>query len=400
MTDREWKEIRKCTCYFVQLKRRKVEVQFTLTDAPSIPAGFSPQEVFCSLSSLPEGSETLRITVGRRLRNRSLDYFGRLNQGSSFPLKYSEICLLLESLAIQVNIRGKFIIQQSELLVNLRQSKTYLLEMIEECAGNGKLVTQIEELLKKRADLITQKESVSTHLEEMKQFCEEHQSELELAERVKETEEKVETLKREEESLVERERGLRRIVLLRLDEEYPARMESLKAKMESIDSELNGIWSEKNEKETILGEKEKEKRAADKRLDQKQAEFNRIASERKRLKRELKQEQEKLLYALEKKKEVRSQLEEQSKQQQELIEVLNCSEEELPSVIELFKCLERRRRNAKEIEELEKREIDLEQAITTQMKATEAKTILWNEIRSVQHRLREMYDFHRFIPLQ
>ena len=342
----------------------------------------------------------MRITVGRRLRNRSLDYFGRLNQSSSFPLKYSEICLLLESLAIQVNIRGKFIIQQSELLVNLRQSKTYLLEMIEECAGNGKLVTQIEELLKKRADLITQKESVSTHLEEMKQFCEEHQSELELAERVKETEEKVETLKREEESLVERERGLRRIVLLRLDEEYPARMESLKAKMESIDSELNGLWSEKNEKETILGEKEKEKRAADKRLDQKQAEFNRIASERKRLKRELKQEQEKLLYTLEKKKEVRSQLEEQSKQPQELIEVLNCSEEELPSMIELFKSLERRRRNAKEIEELEKREIDLEQAIKTQTKATEAKTILWNEIRSVQHRLREMYDFHRFIPLQ
>ena len=61
---------------FWPVNHRKVEVQFILTDAPSIPAGFSPQDVFCSLSSLPEGSETLRITVGRRLRNRSLEYFG------------------------------------------------------------------------------------------------------------------------------------------------------------------------------------------------------------------------------------------------------------------------------------------------------------------------------------
>ena len=384
---------------FWPVNHRKVEVQFILTDAPSIPAGFSPQDVFCSLSSLPEGSETLRITVGRRLRNRSLEYFGRLNQGSSFPLKYSEICVLLESLAIQVNLRGKFIIQQSELLTNLRQSKTYLLEMIEECAGNGKLVTQIEELLKKRANLITQKESVSNHLEEMKQYCEEHHSELELAERVKETEEKAELLKREEEDMVSRERGLRRIVLLRLDEEFPARMEGLKAKLESIDGELNGIWKEKNEKEAILSEKEKEKRAVEKRLDQKQAEFNRISSERKRLKRELMQEQEKLLFTLEKKKEVRSQLEEQSKQQQEMIESLNCSEEELPSMIEMYKSMKRQQRNAKEIEELEKREIDLEQAIETQTKATEAKTIRWNEIRSIQHRLREMYDFASSIAL-
>ena len=163
-------------------------------------------------------------------------------------------------------------------------------------------------------------------------------------------------------------------------------------------TEMIRTWKEKNEKEAILSEKEKEKRVVEKRLDQKQAEFNRISSERKRLKRELMQEQEKLLFTLEKKKEVRSQLEEQSKQQQEVIESLNCSEEELPSMIEMYKSMKRQQRNAKEIEELEKREIDLEQAIETQTKATEAKTIRWNEIRSIQHRLREMYELESIIP--
>lgn len=367
-----------------------MEVQFTLTDAPSIPAGFSPQDVFCSLSTLPKGSETLRITVGRRLRKSSMDYYGRLDQGKAFPLKYSEICQLLESLAIQVNIRGKFIIQQSELLVNLRQSKTYLLEMIEECAGNGKLVAQIEELTKRRSNLITQKESVSNHLEEMKQYCEEHHSELELADRVKDTEEKVETLKKEEEELAKRERELRRVVLLRLEEEYPAKMEGWKAKIEAIDSELDEILKEKSERETIISEKEKEKRAADKLLDQKQGELNRLSSERKRLQRELKQEQEKLLYTLEKKKEVREKLETEGRQQREMMQVLNCSEEELPGILEMFKNIERQRRSAKEIEELEKREIDLEQIIQKQTKIAESKTALWTEIRSVQHLLREL----------
>ena len=369
-----------------------MEVQFTLTDAPSIPAGFSPQEVFCSLSSLPKGNETLHITVGRRLHNRSMDYFGRLDQSSPFPLKYSEICLLLESLAIQVNIRGKFIIQQSELLVNLRQNKTYLLEMIEECAGNGKIVTQIEELNKKRSDLITQKESVSSHLEEMKQFCEEHQSELELAERVKEMEAKVETLKKEEEALYRRERGLRKIVLMRLDEEFPARIERLKSQIETIDSELNEVWNEKNDKEKVINEKEKEKRIADKLLDEKQGELNRIENERKRLKRELKQEQEKLLHTLEKKNEVREKLENESKKQREMSEALNCSEEEIPNIIEMFKAIERQRRNAKEIEGLEKQEADLEVTIKKQSKIAESKTMIWNEIRSVQHQLRELYE--------
>ena len=73
-------------------------------------------------------------------------------------------------------------------------------------------------------------------------------------------------------------------------------------------------------------------------------------------------------------------------------EALNCSEEEIPNIIEMFKAIERQRRNAKEIEGLDKQEADLEVTIKKQSKIAESKTMIWNEIRSVQHQLRELYE--------
>ena len=110
------------------------------------------------------------VTVGRRLHRSVLEYYGRIDGGDAFNVKYSEICSLLESLSIQVNIRGKFIIQQSELLSGIRQRNTMLLDIIEESTGNESIIQRITELEKKQSALCDQKESVRERVEEIEKY--------------------------------------------------------------------------------------------------------------------------------------------------------------------------------------------------------------------------------------
>ena len=110
------------------------------------------------------------VSVGRRLHRSTLDYYGRMNNGDVFNVKYAEICSLLEVLSIQVNIRGKFIIQQSELLSGIRQRNTTLLEIIEESSGNESIIQRLSELEKKQSALYEQKESVKERVEEIERY--------------------------------------------------------------------------------------------------------------------------------------------------------------------------------------------------------------------------------------
>ena len=117
--------------------------------------------------------ECINISIGRQLRGNNLEYFARVNGGNAFLVKYSEICHLLESMSIHVQVRGKFIIQQSELLASIHQRNTALLEMIEETAGNVEIVKRLEELEKRQKALYTQRESVRQRLREIDLFVEE-----------------------------------------------------------------------------------------------------------------------------------------------------------------------------------------------------------------------------------
>ena len=148
----------------------------------------SPAHCFQSIASLLAAGRTtpgLRtvFSIGRRVRNASLDYFGTLNGSPPFQLRYSDMKLLFAALRIQVDTRGKFIIQQSELLSGVKQRKTGLLEIVEESAGTTSLVKQIEDCEKQRAALEAQRQSVEARLGEIDVFQKENEEERKTQER-------------------------------------------------------------------------------------------------------------------------------------------------------------------------------------------------------------------------
>lgn len=154
---------------------RRVTIVFQI-DGYSLPTKASTPETFQLLPAVlaqPSFTPTpFTVSVGRRLRKNTLDYFASIDDGDSFVIKFSAINNLLNALGIPSNVRGKFIIQQSELLTTLRQRNTSLLEIIEECSDSSPLVEAIARTEKKLDALHEQRESVKTRLEEIEVFVE------------------------------------------------------------------------------------------------------------------------------------------------------------------------------------------------------------------------------------
>lgn len=221
-----------------------------------------------------------------------------MNDGEMFNIKYADICSLLEALSIQVNIRGKFIIQQSELLSGIRQRNTALLEIIEESTGNGYIIQRISELEKKQAALCAQKESVKERVEEIERYEEENKEmetmktkSIQLIEEMKELE------RNQEEALVEikvNEYALSTECLSEL-ETKEMRMEKeikeVERNLKEIDDKIKSTVKERVSKEKEgLGMKEK--------LQKIQQEYERQRATHQKERRELKQVQEELIVNL------------------------------------------------------------------------------------------------------
>ena len=154
---------------------RKVTIVFRI-DGYSLPTNTSTLETFQKLPTVlahPSSAPTpFTVSVGRRLRKNALEYFASINDGDPFVIKLSAINDLLDALGIPSNVRGKFIIQQSELLTTLRQRNTSLLEIIEECSDTSPLVEAIARTERKLDALREQKQSVKARLEEIDMFVE------------------------------------------------------------------------------------------------------------------------------------------------------------------------------------------------------------------------------------
>ena len=322
-----------------------------------------------------------------------MDYYGRFGGSEPFLIKFNDISVILEALQIQVNIRGKFIIQQSELLLNLRQRKTYLLEMIEECIGDQAIVSLLEDLGKRREALCIQKESVRSRLEEIVQYAEEHKSERSLANRVRETEKTVDELRKEEVAIRKKERGLRRTLLMRLEDNYPTVIRKKEAKMKKIDDEIESVSKQITEAEEKRIAVEKRKRIADEKLESFQEALVLLESERRKLKRELQQEQEKLIHTLDQEKLVKKNLEKEAQVQLEFSQNVGCTNEEINDYVEAYKVLQRERECSKEMNDLERVEEELEQKIRKgkeKEKVIESKRAVLREIQQIQHRIHSL----------
>ena len=154
---------------------RKVSIVFRI-DGYSLPTKTSTLETFQLLPAVmahPSSTPTpFTVSVGRRLRKNALEYYASIDDGASFVIRHGAIDDLLNALGIPSNVRGKFIIQQSELLTTLRQRNTSLLEIIEECSDSAPLAKAIARTEKKLSALYEQKESVKTRLEEIDVFVE------------------------------------------------------------------------------------------------------------------------------------------------------------------------------------------------------------------------------------
>ena len=182
-----------CIACVEKFIRSSVEIVFALDE---LSAEFFDRPLQTFLSSLPNSicgqltpssnSSRLMLSVGRRLHRTTLEYFAGLEGGKPFPVKHSAICDLMEAMSIHSQTRGKFIIQQSELLASVRQRSTTLLEIIEETTGNGRIVARLGELEKRQKALYGQKESIQQRLHEIEMFVQANEEIMDAFEKRKE----------------------------------------------------------------------------------------------------------------------------------------------------------------------------------------------------------------------
>lgn len=283
----------------------------------------SPAHCFQSIASLLAAGRTtpgLRtvFSIGRRVRNASLDYFGTLNGSSPFQLRYSDMKLLFAALRIQVDTRGKFIIQQSELLSGVKQRKTGLLEIVEESAGTTSLVKQIEDCVKQHAALGAQRQSVEARLGEIDAFQKENEEERVVADRLEKEEEKKKSMAAELESLTEVREELKCLLnemeLAEMKKELKVKEEEWarkKKEEETVEKTAESWTKKKKELETMCEGLEKE------------------GMEVKAKKQELKRFQFQLIEVLDKQKEVREECQQKDKEWSEAKEKLEEAKEAL-----------------------------------------------------------------------
>ena len=195
------------------------------------------------------------ITIARVLHNNSSEYLFKIENKPYQTIKYSDVCELLNQLSIHINTKGKFILQQSSLLTLFRQKDTVLLEMIEDCNGNTKVVEEIEAYEKKQNDLERQKTELLHRKEEIDDYRRENEKERELEGRKKEMEkkekEKSEELKKIKEENEEVEKEWLRIEYEEKRKKEEEIQDALKKCEDWIEEEKEKRKKEKEEEEEL-----------------------------------------------------------------------------------------------------------------------------------------------------
>ena len=261
-----------------------------------------------SVGAFHSMSPSAIISVGRRLHRSTLEYYGRMNGGDMFNVKYAEICSLLEALSIQVNIRGKFIIQQSELLSGIRQRNTTLLEIIEESSGNESIIQRLSELEKKQSALYEQKESVRERVEEIERYENENKEMETMKNQSLELTEEINELEHSQQKMMIEVKVNEYALSTVRREEWETRKKRLKEEIEENERVLREMNEEINTmvQERVL--KEKEGLAVRERLLEVQQESEKRRIVRRSERRELKQIQEELIVNLDNQKQLREKM--------------------------------------------------------------------------------------------
>ena len=256
-------------------------------------------EWICKQSSIPAivtnlSEECVNISIGRQLRGNNLEYFARVNGGNAFLVKYSDICRLLESMSIHPQIRGKFIIQQSELLANIHQRNTALLEMIEETAGNVEIVKRLGELEKRQKALYAQRESVRQRLREIDLSVEENEEMIAAHTKWEEGRQRKMMLEKEEVENEVRITILSFLLSCISINELSEIWEEGRKEMEALREEEKECGDELDRLEIALGEKNEQRKKKEEEVEMLQEKLETIRSEKRRASHEMQSNQQTL----------------------------------------------------------------------------------------------------------
>lgn len=233
---------------YVRMRCRKVEVQLTLYDTAISSAINSFNQLLTFLKNPPfvmNGNST--ITIGRCYHNHSLEYIGSFQKTPQQIIKYSDIKELLESLSIQINTKAKFIIQQSTLLLSIRQKNTMLLDIIEESIGNQLIIKQLDDLRKKEEDLKNQKDMLSLRKEAIEEYRIEKEHDYELEKKRVALVEEERNVKKEMERVDEERKESMMMLMIAELEEKEKKVITLKESLERWEKEMNEVKGEEKE---------------------------------------------------------------------------------------------------------------------------------------------------------
>ena len=235
---------------------RYVEVQFSMENI-SLPLNMTTFQDIIEYLKMPTTiiNTNTHITIGRRFNHNNSEYYGKIGEFPNQTLKYHDIIHFLHSLSIQINSRGKFILQQSALLHSIQQHNTGLLEIIEESVDNSSIIETIQNTKKKVVDLDNQKKELERRQEEIMQFNEKHGYLIEVEEKRKKMEKEVESLEKkvsdyrneiqkEELELKQIEFAEKRMEKEKAEEEWKRierEREEIEKKIENTESEWNSF---------------------------------------------------------------------------------------------------------------------------------------------------------------
>ena len=276
-------------------------MEFTIDGVAIGAESSSPLQQFraiptCLSKEQSQQGSSILFSIGRRISGSSLEYFGSVQRSAPFPLRFSDIKSVLSALHIQVNTRGKFIIQQSELLSGVRQKKTGLLDIIEESVGSAPIVQRIEECEKQEKALRVQKESVEGRLKEIEAFQKANEEEWAIEKKLEGEQ------KEKEEAEVEWERAQR----VERELEVLLSKQAVEAMWRRLEQREKEREEKKKEAEKCNTEYEKEKKKK-KRVEEELRGVSKEVKEVKEKKQALKRLQLQLIDVLDKKSEVSDQ---------------------------------------------------------------------------------------------
>lgn len=290
---------------------RKVSIVFRI-DGYSLPTKTSTLETFQLLPAVmahPSSTPTpFTVSVGRRLRKNALEYYASIDDGASFVIRHGAIDDLLNALGIPSNVRGKFIIQQSELLTTLRQRNTSLLEIIEECSDSAPLAKAIARTEKKLSALYEQKESVKTRLEEIDVFVENNKEMEALQTRALEEQDRLQSKETEAKRAQVESLALQYLLAEMQLEELAVQRAASENRLQQVVASLQSVSEETKRLAKELQENEKSLLQLDETIQTRQQRVDQQRECRRQAKRTLKQAQERLLTHLDARDAVETQL--------------------------------------------------------------------------------------------